>query len=107
MLPSRQLRRPATARPLPLALVVLAIVTVMAACSATRAPDGATGTSRGTAARATGSPSSSAATSTTRPPLVYVFPVQPVASCHVSYGHFHHDYPATDIFSRRPVETRS
>jgi hypothetical protein len=101
VLPSRQLRRPATARPLPLALVVLAIVTVMAACSATRATDGATGTSRGTAARATASASSSAATSTTRPPLVYVFPVQPVASCHVSYGHFHHDYPATDIFSRK------
>jgi murein DD-endopeptidase MepM/ murein hydrolase activator NlpD len=25
----------------------------------------------------------------------YVFPVR----CHVSYGHYHHDYPATDIFA--------
>src|SRR5689334_15521866 len=28
----------------------------------------------------------------------YVFPVQ---GCSVSYGHSHHDYPATDIFAAR------
>jgi len=42
------------------------------------------------------------ATSTTaRQPARHVFPVQPVAGCGVHYGHFHHDYPATDIFSRK------
>jgi hypothetical protein len=28
----------------------------------------------------------------------YVFPI---AGCHASYGHAHHDYPATDIFAAR------
>jgi murein DD-endopeptidase MepM/ murein hydrolase activator NlpD len=41
------------------------------------------------------------APSPARTPARYVFPVQPVASCNVHYGHFHHDYPATDIFSRK------
>src|SRR6266705_2601929 len=45
-----------------------------------------------------GAPATSA---TARQPAHYVFPVQPVASCNVHYGHFHHDYPATDIFSKK------
>jgi murein DD-endopeptidase MepM/ murein hydrolase activator NlpD len=36
-----------------------------------------------------------------RRPARHVFPVQPLASCNVHYGHFHHDYPATDIFSKK------
>jgi hypothetical protein len=34
---------------------------------------------------------------TTSPPAQYTFPVQP--SRHASFGHVHHDYPATDIFA--------
>jgi murein DD-endopeptidase MepM/ murein hydrolase activator NlpD len=46
--------------------------------------------------------SGAAATTATAPqPARYAFPVQPRTSCDVHYGHFHHDYPATDIFSRK------
>lgn len=39
------------------------------------------------------------ATSAPRPSAYhYVFPV---AGCSVSYGHYHHDYPATDIFTQK------
>src|SRR5262245_42594889 len=41
-------------------------------------------------------PSTSAPTSTTSPPpLTYVFPF---TGKKVSYGHKHHDYPASDVF---------
>ncbi len=61
------------------------------------------GGGRSTSSRVPSSaPSSAPTTSTTaRPPARYVFPVQPLGACGISYGHFHHDYPATDIFSRK------
>jgi peptidoglycan LD-endopeptidase LytH len=107
-----QLRRDAGHRQrplLPLAPVVALVITVaIAGCSAAGSTDDAAGTSSTATAEGTGSrttatapPSAAAATTTTKPPPVYVFPVQPIASCRVSYGHFHHDYPATDIFSRK------
>jgi peptidoglycan LD-endopeptidase LytH len=42
------------------------------------------------------------ATSQTSSGLLYVFPVQPISS--TTYGPYHHDYPATDIFC--PVGSR-
>jgi murein DD-endopeptidase MepM/ murein hydrolase activator NlpD len=88
---------------LPLALVVAA---AMAGCSTIGGTSGAASTSPtagGTASRTTSAapPSTAAVTTTAKRRLVYVFPVQPIAACQVSYGHFHHDYPATDIFSKR------
>ncbi|MEP7115682.1 MAG: M23 family metallopeptidase, partial [Ilumatobacteraceae bacterium] len=47
-------------------------------------------------ASSTTSTTTAATTSTTRPrPLVYVFPF---TGKKISYGHKHHDYPATDVF---------
>jgi peptidoglycan LD-endopeptidase LytH len=70
-----------------------------AAATATTAAGGAPST---TSAPATSVPATTApATPTTAPAARYSFPVQPLASCDVSYGHSHHDYPATDIFARR------
>ncbi|HZD73624.1 MAG TPA: M23 family metallopeptidase, partial [Actinomycetota bacterium] len=60
---------------------------------------GRTGTSRPTTST-TAETGGRTTQSTARQPARYVFPVQPLASCQVSYGHFHHDYPATDIFAK-------
>ena len=58
----------------------------------------------GGAASATPSTRAAVTTTTTVPPASggaaprYVFPVR---GCKSSYGHFHHDYPATDIFTAK------
>jgi peptidoglycan LD-endopeptidase LytH len=63
--------------------------------SGAAAPGGVTTTSASATTAAT------ATTSTTVPRRArYVFPVQPISGCRVSYGHVHHDYPATDIFAK-------
>jgi peptidoglycan LD-endopeptidase LytH len=77
-----------------------------AAASPTSASGGAPGTTRRASSTtdptSTADSTAAAASSTTgRRAARYVFPVQPVASCKVSYGHSHHDYPATDIFAKR------
>jgi murein DD-endopeptidase MepM/ murein hydrolase activator NlpD len=88
-------------------VVVLALGLAAGACSGGRAGGVASGTSSvrasssgapATAAPTTGAPATS---TTVRRPAHYVFPVQPLAACNVHYGHFHHDYPATDIFSKK------
>jgi murein DD-endopeptidase MepM/ murein hydrolase activator NlpD len=79
---------PASALPRSRALLVVLALALTGACSGQgRAPSGTTPT------RATSTQT------TAREPARYAFPVQPLASCKVSYGHFHHDYPATDIFA--------
>lgn len=35
----------------------------------------------------------------TRPPAIHAHYVFPIRGCSVSYGHSHHDYPATDMFA--------
>jgi murein DD-endopeptidase MepM/ murein hydrolase activator NlpD len=47
--------------------------------------------------------SPAAATSPTFTPhrYHYVFPVQHPSRCHVTYSHYHHDYPATDVLADR------
>lgn len=88
----------------------LALALMVAACSGGQSPS--TAAPSGSGSRSGSAPSGSggngvtstgaAATSTTARRLArYVFPVQPLAGCDVHYGHFHHDYPATDIFSRK------
>ena len=91
-----------------LALVVaLAIGLAVAGCSlggsgGTASQSGSGGRpATSSSARATKSSGAAATSTTARKPSHYVFPVQPVASCNVHYGHFHHDYPATDIFSKK------
>jgi hypothetical protein len=76
-------------------------VLALGACSGSPEP---AGPAPGTAAQAapttsTAAPTSSAAapTSSTAAPATSAFPV---AGCKVSYGRDHHDYPATDIFTR-------
>jgi hypothetical protein len=99
-------RGPGTASARALALG-LALALVGGACtrgerSGAPAPGGEGATTASTAAPTTAAPATTAAaTSTTVPRRAhYVFPVQPISGCRVSYGHVHHDYPATDIFSR-------
>jgi murein DD-endopeptidase MepM/ murein hydrolase activator NlpD len=103
--------RPAAAprRTLAWALVVAAAL-ALAACSgggSTGSSASGTGQAGATTRRplaTSAAPATSAAgatTTTARRPARYVFPVQPVAGCGVHYGHFHHDYPATDIFARK------
>jgi peptidoglycan LD-endopeptidase LytH len=112
--------RPPTCRPparpgrAPLALLAVALGLALAACSGSQGSGGASASGSGPAGRTTtssdrttaspGAPTTSGApatSATARQPAHYVFPVQPVASCNVHYGHFHHDYPATDIFSKK------
>ncbi len=98
------------------ALVAIALGLALGACSGGQRAGGTAsgsgsggGTTPGAPASSdmpttSGAPASSAAPSTsatTRQPARYVFPVQPISSCNVRYGHFHHDYPATDIFSKK------
>ena len=89
-------------------VAVLAVTLGLAlmACSSSQRPEGTAASpsaSDGTAPTTSSAPSTSAApaSSTARQPARYVFPVQPISSCSVHYGHFHHDYPATDIFSKK------
>jgi len=86
-------------------LVPLLLATLVAAaggCSGGRArPAAASSGGGGTNASATtaatpSTPAASTTTTTTTGAAHYVFPVQ---GCAASYGHFHHDYPATDIFT--------
>jgi len=77
-------------------LIALVLVLAGGACSGQRSGSApGSGAAGGTGAAGT---STSTAAHT---PARYVFPVQPSASCKASYGHFHHDYPATDIFTGR------
>jgi peptidoglycan LD-endopeptidase LytH len=99
-------------------VLAVALGLALAGCSGARGAGGAAaGTS--SAARAvsssapattsgattrTAAPTTSGATATSttgRRAARHVFPVQPLAACDVRYGHFHHDYPATDIFSKK------
>ena len=59
-----------------------------------------TATPTPTATTAASSPAASPTPAVPAPPAapVYTFPVR---GCRVSYGHVHHDYPATDIFAPR------
>jgi murein DD-endopeptidase MepM/ murein hydrolase activator NlpD len=97
-------------------LPALPALLLVAACSG-GAPDAAPTTPAPapatTAPATTAPPEPTTAAPTTPPPLTltpsspppttparataYVFPI---AGCRVSYGHAHHDYPATDIFAR-------
>jgi peptidoglycan LD-endopeptidase LytH len=93
-------------------LAVLALPAVLAAaCTSAGGPASApaatpAATTRGAPPTSTAvAPASSAGASTTgtsqgqaAAAVRYVFPV---AGCKVSYGHVHHDYPATDIFAAR------
>jgi peptidoglycan LD-endopeptidase LytH len=115
-LPRRHLAPPRRALP---AALALAAAVALAACSgggsgsspasasgqggastATTAPAGVTSPD---APATTAPPTSAAAVSSTTVRRVarYAFPVQPSTGCDVHYGHFHHDYPATDIFSKK------
>jgi len=80
------------ARVLPLAL---ALALAGGACTGQERP-GAAGAASTGATTATGGATSATAVRTAH----YVFPVQPISGCRVSYGHVHHDYPATDIFAK-------
>jgi murein DD-endopeptidase MepM/ murein hydrolase activator NlpD len=103
---------PRPARPLARALL-LVLVLACAACSSggerrgaaaatTSAPATTAPAATGAGPSTTKAPATSApATPTSARAIRYTFPVQPQRSCDVSYGHFHHDYPATDIFARR------
>jgi len=102
--------------PLPdrrLAVALLLVAALGTGCSPSRPAATAPAATRapaGTAPAATGPPAMAASTTaappatrapatTARPaPPGYAFPVR---GCPVSYGHSHHDYPATDIFTRR------
>ncbi|HEX9342857.1 MAG TPA: M23 family metallopeptidase [Actinomycetota bacterium] len=90
-------------------LLLGALIAAAAGCSGGRARpaaasgSGGSGTSASATTAATPSTASAATTGTTAPPSTtgaahYVFPVQGCAS---NYGHFHHDYPATDIFTSK------
>ncbi|HEV8651173.1 MAG TPA: M23 family metallopeptidase [Actinomycetes bacterium] len=98
-----------------LAVALLLVTALGTGCSASRPAPAATapattGAPAGTAPPATQPPTTTAAPATAPPatrapattaapaPAGYVFPVR---GCAVSYGHSHHDYPATDIFTRR------
>jgi hypothetical protein len=113
---SRSPRRRPPARPgrAPLALLAVALGLALAACTGSQGSGGASASGSGPAGGTTASSDRTTASSdapttsgapatsaTARQPAHYVFPVQPVASCNVHYGHFHHDYPATDIFSKK------
>ena len=96
-------------------VLAVALGLAVAACSGGGSSGGAAAGSSGTARTASSAPATSgttttaapstsgapAASTTTRRPARYAFPVQPVSGCNVHYGHFHHDYPATDIFSNK------
>ena len=92
-------------------MAALALGLAVAGCSGGGGPGGATASGNGSGsdvrgaassgAPATASSGAPASSTTARGPAHYVFPVQPIARCNVSYGHFHHDYPATDIFSKK------
>jgi peptidoglycan LD-endopeptidase LytH len=100
-------RRTATSA---LAALALAAAVAVGGCSRDAGPaaaGAATTAAAPTAPTTTAATRGAAATSTgpttTRPaarsvPVHYRFPV---AGCRVSYGHTHHDYPATDIFAAR------
>jgi hypothetical protein len=91
--------RPAPARALCRAVLVVLALALAGACSGQSGPStpgqGGPSTSTGTG------PGVAPTRTTTRQPARYAFPVQPLASCRVSYGHAHHHYPATDIFTKR------
>ncbi len=87
------LRAPGPRTRAPLVALALALAVAGAACSRQERPSAAATSSPTT----TGAP---ATTTTVRAAARYAFPVQPRASCGASYGHSHHDYPATDIFTR-------
>ncbi len=101
-------RRASLALPLALALAL-----VGGACSVQQRSGVATpaASTRAGAGPATSKPAGTWSTRVTRPATStsttgrkaagYVFPVPQSAGCKVSYGHFHHDYPATDIFTSR------
>lgn len=89
--------------------LLVALVAVAAGCSggharrAAASSSGGGGTSASATTAATPSTTSAATTGSTTPPTTasaahYAFPVQGCAS---SYGHVHHDYPATDIFTSK------
>lgn len=88
------------------ALLLAALLLTAGGCSGGGRRSGPGAVAGGTAASgssAVPSTTSAATTGTAAPPPTsrtphYVFPVQ---GCAVSYGHFHHDYPATDIFSAK------
>lgn len=84
-------------RLLPLALVVLT------ACSSTSgpaavAPPAVQVTTAAPTARPAPTPSSTPTSAAVAAPPTRVFPIR---GCKVSYGHSHHDYPATDVFAAR------
>jgi murein DD-endopeptidase MepM/ murein hydrolase activator NlpD len=94
------------------AALALALALALAACSgggsggssaSASGQGGATATTTPGGVTSPDAPPTSAAVTTTtvRRPARYVFPVQPLTGCDVHYGHFHHDYPATDIFSKK------
>jgi peptidoglycan LD-endopeptidase LytH len=118
-MPAPRCRPPAPGHA-PAALLAIVLGLALWACSGSPGPGGAAaGTSssaRGTTSSAAAATTSGAATTisgattTSKAPASpttgrlaarYVFPVQPLAGCNVHYGHFHHDYPATDIFSSK------
>lgn len=98
-----------------LAVALLLVAALGAGCSPSRptatAPAATTGAPAGTAPAATGPPTTAAPAATppaTRAPATTARPAPaparyafPVRGCAVSYGRSHHDYPATDIFTRR------
>ena len=82
---------------------VIAVAVGAAGCSGGRAKPSAAQGSGGnggstTAAVTTTTTTATTTTPSTTAPARYAFPVQ---GCKVSYGHFHHDYPATDIFTSK------
>jgi peptidoglycan LD-endopeptidase LytH len=73
------------------AALLAAVLVLVAACSPSGRPSGPA-----TAPLATAAPTSRSGAEPAR--VRYVFPV---AGCRASYGHVHHDYPATDVFAAR------
>ncbi len=95
-------------------MLAIALGLALSACSGSQGSGGAAASGTGSGGRPTASSAPATASSrgpttsgapatsaTARQPARYVFPVQPIAGCNVHYGHFHHDYPATDIFSKK------
>ena len=89
---------------------VAALAVLAAACTSAGGPAAAPATTppattrvaAGAAtARSPAGSTRSGATSTSQGQAAAVRYVFPVAGCRVSYGHVHHDYPATDVFAAR------
>lgn len=97
-------RRAGLALPLALALALVGGACSVQQRSGVARPAASTSKPAGTrptTSKPAGTQPTTSTSTTGRKAARYAFPVQQSAGCKVSYGHFHHDYPATDIFTSR------